>query len=78
MSSDHSPPITPEPTGGPAYQDPLLDYIGTPVCVEWCGREVEGVVHDVNLAHDDHCFEGRLTIATGSATITVTPDDLLE
>lgn len=60
--SSHDPPITPQPTGGPAYSDPLLEYIGNPVTVEWCGREAEGVVRDVDLEHADHRIEGRLTI----------------
>lgn len=79
MSTDHpSRTVTPEPTGGPAYQDPLLEYIGTPVCVKWCGCEVEGVVRDVDLDHADHRFEGQLKIATGSATIAVSPDSIVE
>lgn len=48
------------------------------MCVEWCGREVEGVVRDVDLDHADHRFEGRLKIATGSATIAVTPEAIIE
>lgn len=50
MSTDNTGQlITPQPTSGLAYHDPLLKYIGNEVTVEWCDKQIEGVVMDVDL-----------------------------
>ena len=68
---------TPEPEGGPAYDEPLLEWIGTPVVAEWCDKEIEAVVTDVELGHSDHSFSGELILATGTGvSIRVTPDQV--
>ena len=69
---------TPEPTGDPCYVDPLLDYIGSEVRVEWCDREVEGVVVDINLDHTPECFVEQLVVETDAATLTVSPEDIID
>ena len=69
---------TPEPTGDDRYTDPLLDYIGSEVRVEWCDHEVEGVVVDIDLAHGPQRFEEQLIVETDAATLTVSPEDIID
>lgn len=76
MSSEFH--TTPEPSGAPTYTEPLAEWIGTPVTFDWAGREVEGVVSDVEIEHEDHHFEGVLKVATGAATITVSPGSVID
>lgn len=68
----------PEPSGEPTYDEPLLDWIGHTVIAEWAGREVEGVVADVELKHEGHAFGEQLLVETGGgASISVAPADVL-
>ena len=74
MSSHYS---TPEPGDGPTYDEPLLEWIGTPVVAEWCDKEIEAVVSDVELDHADHRFSGELILATGTGvSIRVAPENV--
>ena len=73
MSTPYS---TPEPDGGPTYDDPLLEWIGQPVRAEWCGTNIEAVVTNVKLDHSDHSFSGELVLKRRGteATLRVSPE----
>lgn len=69
---------TPQPAGGPTYQEPLLDWIGTQVVADWAGREVPAVVEDVDVALGFATrAQAELKLETeAGATLTVTPDEV--
>ena len=66
-----------EPTGDDIYEEPLFDWIGETVIVEWAGREVRGTVVDIALPHEGHSFCEQLAIETGGVTIMADLDDVL-
>ena len=69
---------TPEPGDGPTYDEPLLEWIGTPVVAEWAGEEIEAVVTNAELGHSGHSFSGELILKRRGtdATLRVTPENV--
>lgn len=56
----------------------LTDYIGEVVIADFAGRPIEGVVRDIDYGLSPIQASPELRVATGGATIRVSPEDLID